>query len=139
VLGELVTQRQGRGGEQGMTGVGDPPGRAGMAVGQVQGGSDRGLGQQPGHQVNPLAEVRGGEHAMQAVGDLAQRTVGQCGRRTGTDPGAREQRGQQIGVRIRCLVFTRRGPWRRTPLVDQPDKDVGGQRIDQHDASVTRK
>jgi hypothetical protein len=139
VLGQLVAQRQGRGGEQGVAGVGHPPGRGGMAVGQVQGGGDRGLGQQPGHQVNPLAEVRAGEHAMQPVGDLAKRAVGQRGRRAGPDPGTREQRGQQIGVRIRRLVFTRRGPRHRTPLVDQPDQHVGGQRVDQHDASVTRK
>ena len=33
VLGELVAQRQGRGGEQGIAGAGYPPGRAGAVAG----------------------------------------------------------------------------------------------------------
>jgi hypothetical protein len=49
MLGELVAQRQGRGGEQGLAGVGYPPGRARASVGMVEGGSDRGLGQEAGH------------------------------------------------------------------------------------------
>jgi hypothetical protein len=61
VPGQLVPQRQGRGGGQALLGVVYQPGRAGTPVGQVEDGAYARLGQQRGHQAHPLAEIRGGE------------------------------------------------------------------------------
>jgi hypothetical protein len=88
VPGELVAQGQRGGGEQGIAGGGHPPGGARAVAGDLQGGGDPGLVEQPGHQRDPLGEVRGGEHAVQLVGDLPQRGAGQGGRRAVADTGA---------------------------------------------------
>ena len=139
MLGELVAQGQGGGGEQGIAVAGYAPGRAGAVagIGELQGRRDPGLGEQPGHQRDLLGEVRGGEHAMQLVGDLTQRGAGQGGRRAVADTRAGQQGGQQVGVRIGRLLFPGRGAGHRTPFVDQPYEDIRGHRLDQHGISVT--
>jgi hypothetical protein len=123
VPAELVAQGQGGGGEQGIPGVVHVPGLAGRVTGQGQVRAYSGAGEEGGEEADSFGEIGGGEDTVQPAGDPGQ--VGSAGR---------TERG---GIRVGGVFFARRGAGHRGPLVDQPDQQVRGHRLDQHRFSVT--